>query len=350
VTVTHRKSATPDPAPDIDGDATPSGDTAAFGDDAPSGDTAAFGDAAARAPNDVASALIDAAARAPIDAAASTPRRAPKKQKPVRHPATVARSRKTARDRMRRLAARRRAEKAAREAGLSGVADPFAAAQAGGRREKQEQLSEPLSAPAAIEPQGVLGDLSPLEVAAQPAEGPARVPDEVIPPRELRTVGMLDRMGRIWDGVNWKFSASTTVNLFKPGQSGNPRGRPKRRTFSEVAHELLTKPLNRSDRMSLATVLGCKVNDLELYCDRVDAMTLITAMAVAKAKKGDLEAADRILDRLDPKPRRIDLSVNRTATAEAAIAAAADVDEATAARAYRQLTESAGDDQADGNG
>src|SRR5262245_38389815 len=75
---------------------------------------------------------------------------------------------------------------------------------------------------------------------------------------------------------------------FKPGQSGNPNGRPK----GSSLNRLIKDKLDEANRKKLTSSNG-----------EVVAETL-----VAKATKGNLEAIKIVLDRVEGKPRqRIDL-------------------------------------------
>ncbi len=70
-------------------------------------------------------------------------------------------------------------------------------------------------------------------------------------------------------------------HLWKPGQSGNPKGKPKgSRHFSTLIREAITK---------VATDTGTSDD------------VLIVQALVAKAKDGDLKAVDMVLDRVDGK-------------------------------------------------
>lgn len=71
------------------------------------------------------------------------------------------------------------------------------------------------------------------------------------------------------------------AHLFQPGQSGNPKGKPKgARHFSTLIKEAIQKVAEGDDEPA----------------DR-----LIVKQLVDKAKKGDLSAIDRVLDRVDGK-------------------------------------------------
>lgn len=71
------------------------------------------------------------------------------------------------------------------------------------------------------------------------------------------------------------------AHLFKPGQSGNPAGKPKgARHFSTLLKEAILKVAEGDDEPA----------------DR-----MIVRQLVDKAKKGDLSAIDRVIDRVDGK-------------------------------------------------
>ena len=85
---------------------------------------------------------------------------------------------------------------------------------------------------------------------------------------------------------------------FKPGQSGNPNGRPKRKSMTAHLEEALTD----------------------------DARKKIALAQIAKAKKGELASAEFIFKRIDGNvPQRIDVTARLRKLAEDA---GADPDEA----------------------
>jgi len=91
-------------------------------------------------------------------------------------------------------------------------------------------------------------------------------------------------------------------NRFRPGQSGNPAGRPKSITLSEAYRKMLSQA-DESDpeRRTRAEVLAEQI--------------------YAKAKTGDVQALREIADRVEGKPRQtLALSVERREQLEQAIA------------------------------
>ncbi len=75
--------------------------------------------------------------------------------------------------------------------------------------------------------------------------------------------------------------AAIRPHRFKPGKSGNPRGRPKKPTFTEIARRYLDAPAEDMDHLT-----------------RMEA--LVHAL-YARAMRGDNRAAAELLDRVDPK-------------------------------------------------
>lgn len=77
---------------------------------------------------------------------------------------------------------------------------------------------------------------------------------------------------------------------FKPGQSGNPAGRPKSRTLSEAYRALLSQPLKDDPTRTVADV--------------------VAAAMVQNAFAGDVAAAKELADRTEGKAKQgIDLTV-----------------------------------------
>lgn len=90
-------------------------------------------------------------------------------------------------------------------------------------------------------------------------------------------------------------------HLWKPGQSGNPKGKPKgARHFSTLIREAIQKVAEGDDE---------------------PADILIVKQLVDKAKKGDLQAIDRVIDRTDGKAEQTinleaDVTINDGLTEE----------------------------------
>ena len=73
---------------------------------------------------------------------------------------------------------------------------------------------------------------------------------------------------------------------FKPGQSGNPKGPPRRKTFEEVAKKFLGEPMPGESQLS-----------------RMQALVL---MLFGRSMKGDMKACKLLLERTDPPTVRVD--------------------------------------------
>jgi hypothetical protein len=124
--------------------------------------------------------------------------------------------------------------------------------------------------------------------------------------------------------------------IYLPGASGNPLGRPKRRKFSDVFMEVLERKLTATQRRRMEKRLGFRIADLaEGDPTRMEAMCLVF---VEKALAGSFEAFREIGDRVDPKPRRVEITGREGAPVTTAIIARSMSNE-EAADAYRQMLE-----------
>lgn len=148
-----------------------------------------------------------------------------------------------------------------------------------------------------------------------------------------KRVGDVDLAGRVYNGKHWVWPKGNP-HSWRPGMSGNPGGRPKRRSFSEDAYDILMADLDETDRTELAKLLRVEIDDL----GKVDTQRFIAAVMVSRAKRGDMDAFREIFDRRDPKPRRVEISGRGGAPIAAAIAAGR-LSETEAADVYRSLIE-----------
>ncbi len=80
------------------------------------------------------------------------------------------------------------------------------------------------------------------------------------------------------------------ANRWKPGQSGNPKGRPKRKSITDLAHELLDSPMIDGDSRTGRQLLA------EVLCRR--------------ALKGDRNVLHELLARIDPAPSGNSITIN----------------------------------------
>jgi hypothetical protein len=84
---------------------------------------------------------------------------------------------------------------------------------------------------------------------------------------------------------------------WKPGQSGNPGGRPKRTPLVDASREVLAEPVPDDAE-------GCT------------GARVIAEMLLAKAVKGDIAAAKELADRAEGKPRQ-SLEIENTSLRQA---------------------------------
>lgn len=122
---------------------------------------------------------------------------------------------------------------------------------------------------------------------------------------------------------------------WKPGQSGNPTGNPPRRSLVEDARAILDGgvPPNLRDKVSSRTGLPLK---------SVDKMSLrqvvILYLVYDYLKQGKLDALAQLLDRTDPKTRRVEGKMDHEHTLRGVIASLG-VGEVQAAEIYKGLLE-----------
>ena len=98
---------------------------------------------------------------------------------------------------------------------------------------------------------------------------------------------------------------SSKDHLWKKGQSGNPKGRPKgSRSVSDTFRKIAS-----SDYAKLVIGRGKVEQEIDLKTDGCDIIEAVAVCVIDKALKGDLKAADMIFDRLDGKaPQAIDMT------------------------------------------
>ena len=80
--------------------------------------------------------------------------------------------------------------------------------------------------------------------------------------------------------------------MFKPGQSGNPRGRP-----------------TRSDIVTQALIIA--LNEIDPHTNKKKVRILADKL-VEKACEGDVQAANAVMDRVEGKPHQTNENYNHT--------------------------------------
>lgn len=82
---------------------------------------------------------------------------------------------------------------------------------------------------------------------------------------------------------------------FKPGQSGNPGGRPKKLAITDLLKEQLDKPIPEAMKAKLPPIFS------EVYGDSPTFADMIAFKLVAMSAKGDMFAMKELLDRVEGK-------------------------------------------------
>lgn len=119
---------------------------------------------------------------------------------------------------------------------------------------------------------------------------------------------------------------------WKKGSSGNPKGRPPRKNFTEMFYDKLQEKLNPVRAKELSERFGGDFSDATFMEAMVEAMVEHTIDTL------DLEFFREIGDRLSPKPRRVELEAEIDVTARQTRELSADMTDDEAAEAYRRLT------------
>lgn len=140
-------------------------------------------------------------------------------------------------------------------------------------------------------------------------------------------------LGRYKSAESRDRALSKLLPPWKPGQSGNPAGRVKSRTFEEEARAILDQGVLPKLRETVAMKTGlplCQVDQLSMR------QASILLLLVDMVAKGKTDALDRIIDRTDPKSRRIEHTGQVNHELRAA-AKALGMSEADAAEVYRGM-------------
>ncbi|MHA2054873.1 MAG: DUF5681 domain-containing protein [Candidatus Hodarchaeales archaeon] len=127
--------------------------------------------------------------------------------------------------------------------------------------------------------------------------------------------------------------------IFRPGTTGNPMGRPKKRKLGTVFAEVLARSLTPRQRRAIEKKLGGgKIEDFEE--GDPTRMEALCVLIVERALRGSFEAFREIGDRVDPKPRRLEVSGRDGAPVAAAVIARGMSNE-EASDAYQSLIDGA---------
>jgi len=96
-------------------------------------------------------------------------------------------------------------------------------------------------------------------------------------------------------GTNRGNVSNLTPHQFKPGQSGNPGGRPKKPPITGYVLEQLDKPIPEAMRRNLPEIF------VEIYGDTATFGQMIAFKLIAQAADGDMQAVNAVLDRVEGK-------------------------------------------------
>ena len=137
-----------------------------------------------------------------------------------------------------------------------------------------------------------------------------------------------------------KLPKNFAAKMYQTGEQGsNPRiGRPRKKKFSEVVAAVLERSLTKAQLRKIEKRIGGKLSELqEGDTSRIEALAVVF---VEQALAGSLESFREIADRVDPKPRRLEISGRDGAPVATAIIARGMTDEEAAA-AYQSMIDGA---------
>jgi hypothetical protein len=97
------------------------------------------------------------------------------------------------------------------------------------------------------------------------------------------------------NSVNNSGVANIVPHQFKPGQSGNPGGRPKKQPITDYLIDQLDQPIPEVMKVKLPPIF------VEVYGTEATFGQVLAFKLVAQGLKGDMQAAKEILDRVEGK-------------------------------------------------
>jgi hypothetical protein len=92
--------------------------------------------------------------------------------------------------------------------------------------------------------------------------------------------------------------ANIVAHRFKPGQSGNPGGRPKKQPITDYLIDQLDQPIPETMKAKLPPIF------VEVYGTEATFGQVLAFKLVSQGMKGDMQAAKEILDRVEGKVKQ----------------------------------------------
>lgn len=89
--------------------------------------------------------------------------------------------------------------------------------------------------------------------------------------------------------------ANLVPHQFKPGQSGNPGGRPKKQPITDYLIDQLDQPVPEAMKAKLPPIF------VEVYGTHATFGQVLAFQLVTQGLRGDMQAAKEILDRVEGK-------------------------------------------------
>jgi hypothetical protein len=159
--------------------------------------------------------------------------------------------------------------------------------------------------------------------------------------KKVRTIDSVRQTSeaRHADGIPLRHlvDAPKALPAWRPGQPHQPRspGRPKERTFEEDARDVLNHGVPTKLRALVALRTGMPLDVAAVMSLRQAVILLMVHDAI---ERGQLDKLDRILDRTDPKSRRVEHR-GSVGHLHALAGQVLNMSEGEAAELYRQMTQ-----------